>query len=385
MRKLLAHVLATRQSVSRFHPLVEKETRRFVQQLQHRSGFLVDDLRRLAGSIVIMMTYGYEVEENEDPLIKAVDQVLEEYAHSAAPGAYLADTFPILRHIPAWVPGTQWKRRVAQERKHLSDVLDEPFEWVKRNMSAGTAPPSFTSVLLEDNSSDEKEELIKLTAASLYGGGADTTVSALASFFLAMICFDEVQRKAQAEIDAVVGNDRLPTIQDRDQMPYMKALVLEVLRWLPIGPIGVAHQLIEDDIYEGYLFPKGALVVANLWEILHDPQTYPEPMVFNPDRFIATQDKVAERDPRDFCFGFGRRKCPGNIFAEASIFSVCSTVLAVYNLSKATKDGKLVEPLIDCTGALISHPLPFDLSVAVRSEKAQSLLDTMADGLRASG
>ncbi|KAI9067667.1 cytochrome P450 [Trametes sanguinea] len=401
MRKLLAHVLATRQSVSRFHPLVEKETRRFVQQLQGRSDSLVQDLRRLAGSIIIMMTYGYEVEGDDDPLIKTVDQVLEEYAQSVAPGAFLADTFPFLRYVPSWFPGAQWKRKVAEQRKHLAHMNDIPFEWAKKRISAGTALPSFTSMQLEDNPSAEKEELIKWTAASLYGGmwllrssltrteawptgGADTTVSAITSFFLAMICFPEVQRKAQAEIDAVVGDDRLPTIQHRDQMPYMNALVLEVLRWLPVGPIGFAHQLVEDDIYEGYLLPKGALVVANVWEILHDPQTYSEPMVFNPDRFISTQERVAERDPRDLCFGFGRRKCPGNVFAEVSIFAACSMVLAVYSLSKFTKDGKTVEPLIEGTGALISHPLPFKMSVAVRSKKALALLHSMAmaDGLK---
>ena len=60
------------------------------------------------------------------------------------------------------------------------------------------------------------------------------------SFFLAMTCFPEVQRKAQAEIDAVIGSERLPTVADKDQLPYVHALVLEVLRWLPVAPLGKA-------------------------------------------------------------------------------------------------------------------------------------------------
>ncbi len=61
------------------------------------------------------------------------------------------------------------------------------------------------------------------------------------SFFLAMTCFPDVQRKAQAEIDSVLGSDRLPSIADKDRLPYIHALVLEVLRWLPVAPLGKAE------------------------------------------------------------------------------------------------------------------------------------------------
>ena len=64
------------------------------------------------------------------------------------------------------------------------------------------------------------------------------TVSSIKSFFLAMTCFPEVQRKAQAELDAVIGSDRMPTIADREQLPYINALLLEVLRWIPVAPLG---------------------------------------------------------------------------------------------------------------------------------------------------
>lgn len=64
------------------------------------------------------------------------------------------------------------------------------------------------------------------------------TVAAMTSFFLAMSCFPEAQRKAQAEIDALIGKSRLPTLKDRDALPYLNALMLEVLRWIPVAPMG---------------------------------------------------------------------------------------------------------------------------------------------------
>jgi len=85
-----------------------------------------------------------------------------------------------------------------------------------------------------------EEELydFKWAAGSMYGGGADTTVSAEYAFYLAMVLHPEVQKMAQAEIDAVVGTDRLPTWEDRPSLPYVDALVTEVLRWHNVAPLG---------------------------------------------------------------------------------------------------------------------------------------------------
>ncbi|KAI0356538.1 cytochrome P450 [Trametes cingulata] len=381
MRKMLAQVLATRRGIERFHSLVEDETRRFLVGLRHRSDSLVKDLHTLAASVIVKVSYGYEIRGDDDPLVKTVDAAVDDFSTTSAPGTFLADVFPFLRHIPSWVPGAQWKRRVAEQSKTFDEMADIPFQWVKRQMNAGIALPSFAASLLETNNDPKKEELIKMATASLYAGGADTTVSAISAFFLAMSCSPDVQRKAQAEIDAVIGHDRLPALHDREKMPYLNALVLEVLRWLPVAPMGFPHQLTEDDFHEGYFLPKGTLVLPNVWKYLHDPQTYADPMAFNPDRFIPSEDKEAERDPRDFCFGFGRRKCPGIAFAEASIFAACSMVLATFTISNEPRDGEVVEPCIAGTGTVINHPTPFKCTLTARSEKAQALLASVDDGI----
>ena len=62
-------------------------------------------------------------------------------------------------------------------------------------------------------------------------------MSALCSFFLAMLLYPDVQKKAQAELDRVVGNDRLPNFNDRERLPYIDALVKETLRWNPVVPL----------------------------------------------------------------------------------------------------------------------------------------------------
>ena len=83
-----------------------------------------------------------------------------------------------------------------------------------------------------------------------------------------MTLYPQVQQKAQEEIDRVVGNKRLPKMDDHDNLPYVNALVKEVLRWHPVGPMGLPHMTSKDDIFHGYLIPKGAIVLANIWYAL---------------------------------------------------------------------------------------------------------------------
>jgi len=254
-------------------------------------------------------------------------------------------------------------------------MVQKPYQFVKDQMAAGIAPQSFVSNLLEGRTlSAEEEHIVKWSSASLYSGGADTTVSAIYSLFLALTLFPDVQKKAQAEIDAVIGSDRLPNFTDRDSLPYLEALAKEVLRWNVVVPLAVPHRVTEDDVHEGYYIPKGTLVIPNVWFMLHDPRTYSEPNEFRPERFLARDGKEPETDPRTICFGFGRRICPGLHLADASVWISVAMSLAVFDVSKIIENGVEVTPEIDPSSGTISHPKPFKCSIKPRSAKALELI-----------
>lgn len=80
-----------------------------------------------------------------------------------------------------------------------------------------------------------------------------------------MALYPSVQEKAQAELDKAVGRGRLPNCADLDSLPYVKAVVKELVRWHPVVPIGVPHTTTHDDEFQGYFIPKGAVIIANLW------------------------------------------------------------------------------------------------------------------------
>ena len=80
-----------------------------------------------------------------------------------------------------------------------------------------------------------------------------------------MITYPDAQRKAQKELDKVVGRNRLPSLDDRESLHYVSALIKEVLRFYPVAPFGVPHRLIADDEYRGMHLPSGSIVTANIW------------------------------------------------------------------------------------------------------------------------
>lgn len=84
-----------------------------------------------------------------------------------------------------------------------------------------------------------------------------------------MAKYPEVQKKAQEEIDRVIGSDRLPKLDDRDKLPYIEATVLEILRWHPIGPMGLPHSCDQDVIFRNYLIPKDSYLMPNVWCVLY--------------------------------------------------------------------------------------------------------------------
>ncbi|CAE7159548.1 unnamed protein product [Rhizoctonia solani] len=167
-----------------------------------------------------------------------------------------------------------------------------------------------------------------------------------------MLHYPEAQKLAQKEIDEVLGKDRLPTLADRDSLPYVEALYKEVLRWQPLGPLGVPHRLGSDvdDEYRGMRIPANSIVIPNIWNMLHDPSIYPSPETFDPSRYFGAN----QPNPEDVAFGFGRRRCPGISVASSSVWLSIALTLAVYDIRPLEgEDGSAILPSLGYTNTTI--------------------------------
>ncbi|KAJ7671061.1 cytochrome P450 [Mycena rosella] len=382
----LFHQAFNATAVRSYRPKERAATHELLRRLLRDPDNVMEHLRHMAGEIIMSVAYGINVLPQNDPFIKLAKDAVHTLAIASIPGRFLVDTFPALKYVPEWFPGAGFKRTAKEWRKLARAMVDSPFAEAKRNIAAGSAPTSFVSVFLSkiDGADDkeQQEQSVKAVAGNMYTGGADTTVSALGTLFLAMLANPEAQKKAQMEIDSVVGAGRLPNFDDEDSLPYVSALVKEVLRWRSVTPIAIPHFLSIDDEYKGYRLPAGSIVIPNAWAILHDATVYPDPYTFNPDRFLLDgKPNPAVRSP-DAAFGFGRRVCPGRHMARASVFIAAVSVLATFDITKAVgEDGQVLEPTYEYFSGLVSMPLPFKCSIKPRSQRSVELIRATLDDI----
>ncbi|KAF8828256.1 hypothetical protein HHX47_DHR4000894 [Lentinula edodes] len=268
-----------------------------------------------------------------------------------------------------------------------NEMADVPLAYVEEQLGKGEENNSFAADLLKDKGiSSEKLTDLKWSAASFYAAGSDTTVSVVYSYLMAAILYPRVQRMAQAEVDSVVGKDRLPSFQDRDSLPYIEALVKELYRWLPIVPLAVPHRAMKDNVFQGYYIPKDSLVFVNVWHFLHDPAVYKDPSSFNPERFLGPD---AEPDPIDRgLFGYGRRVCPGAHLArsqnsaDVSVWiNIVKAVAGIEVRPAVDEKGQAKMPVPETTDGIIVRPIPFECLVKPRSEHLLHVLEeALKDG-----
>lgn len=363
-------------AIGKYAAVQTRVAARFASMLLRVPGDFIQHMRRLTAANILEVTYGFEIELENDPYVKLAEDAMDTLAPALVPGKYAIDWIPALKHIPIWFPGAQFKRDAAKWRKYPEAMLSAPFERVRAEMANGITRPCIVAKALARDGTAEWETVVKESAGTVYFGGADTTVSTLETFFLEMIRHPNVQRRAQEELDRVVGDERLPTFSDRPSLPYIEAIIRELLRVYPVIPLGVPHAAQEDNVYEGLLITKGTTVVANIWAILRDQSVYPNADVFNPERFLR-DGQIAHNvpDPRAAFFGYGRRVCVGRHFADATLYIIVATTLACFDITKAVENGVEIEPSGKFSHTFVSAPLPFKCTIKPRSDKVESLIN----------
>lgn len=226
------------------------------------------------------------------------------------------------------------------------------------------------------------DDLAGYVSGSLLEAGSDTTAATLVGFVQAMLLHPLVQKQAQEEIDRICG-DRLPTMDDWDDLPYIRASVKESLRWMPTAIVGLPHAVIQDDWYMGYKIPKGAAVMWNVWALHMDSKRFTNPRAFDPSRYLGDNQTSAEAamngdaSKRDqFVFGAGRRVCQGMHIADRSLFLSIARLLWAFNLEKAVDErGEDIVPDPDeLSQGLLVHPKSFPARITPRSERHAELV-----------
>jgi len=387
-RRWMHDAMGSKNSVKNWAPMQRRVTYNLLSGLCDQPQALSRHINRFAASSIVEMAYGHSITSLDDEYVLLADKAMEETVKGGFPGLMLVDFLPtlFLKNTPSWLPGPLGDFiRKAPSVKAATDAMNEtPYQMVKSNMASGSARPSLTASLIAKLSdkgelTEEDEKDIKGATGVLYGAGTETTVSTLSNFFLAMVLYPDVFKKARQEIDRVVGTERLPDFDDREQLPYVDCILQEVYRWGDPSPLGLPHRLVSDDEYRGYRIPAGSTVIANIWAMGRDERVYADPEVFRPERFENLDREKAEfMDPRRYTFGFGRRVCPGLLLADGSIWLAFANIIATLDITKARDaSGQELSPVAAWVSGFVSQPVSYVVDIRPRSTQSVGLIQQM--------
>ncbi|KAF8343004.1 cytochrome P450 [Cantharellus anzutake] len=333
-RRGMLHQLVTRSSMTRLHPALREASLRLLADALENPVVFESTLQQRIGGALLETTYGITAKDAEKLYLGRKGGSGGTFGFIIF-GRHLVDYFPVLAYIP-WI---RLKKEAEFLRAAREKFLDKTFQHA---LSQDKSLSIVNRLVLSGKNPDS----VKLAAGSFYNGGVDTTLVGIKTFLAAMMLYPEVQKKAQEELDEVLGtlseNEviRLPTFDDQHQLPYLNAVIKEVHRWNPVLPLGMGHAPVKDGIYKGYFIPRDSIIFPNQWGMSRDERYYTEPEKFKPERFLGDSPAL---DPKEFIFGFGRRKCVGLHFAEAFIFITLASILSAFNITKRTRD-HYVEP-----------------------------------------
>jgi cytochrome P450 len=202
-------------------------------------------------------------------------------------------------------------------------------------------------------------------------GGSDTSSNAIEFAFAEVMNKPEVMRKAQDELDRVVGKDSIVEESHMHKLPYLHAIMKESLRLHPVLPLLIPHCPSETCTIGGFSVPKGARVFVNVWAVHRDPSSWENPLEFKPERFLNSKFDYSGSDFNYFPFGSGRRICAGIAMAERMFLYFLATLLHSFDwklpegkqMDLTEKFGivlKLKNPLVAIPTPRLSNPALYE-------------------------
>ncbi|KAM3304791.1 cytochrome CYP82D47 [Capsicum chacoense] len=261
-------------------------------------------------------------------------------------GAFVvADFIPYLR----WLDIGGHEKAMKEVAKEIDCAVEEWLAKHKRKrdsdgVKAG-GEEDFMDVMLSicenrDLPGVDADTAIKATCMALLSAGTDTTIVTLTWTLSLLLNNYEALQKAQDELDAQVGKNRWVQESDIKNLVYLQAIVKEALRLYSAAPLSVPHESMEDCTISGYDIPKGTRLLVNIWKIHHDPNIWPEPNEFKPERFLTTHKDVDVRGNHFelMPFGSGRRMCPGISLALQALPFVIAVLLQGFDMKRPSEE-----------------------------------------------
>uniref|UniRef100_H0W5X3 Uncharacterized protein n=1 Tax=Cavia porcellus TaxID=10141 RepID=H0W5X3_CAVPO len=233
-----------------------------------------------------------------------------------------------LRHLPG--PHQELFRYREAVRGFISQEIS------RRKLRAPEASEDFISCYLaqitktvDDPVSTFNEENLTQVVIDLFLGGTDTTATTLRWALIYMVQHGAIQERVQQELDEVLGTAPIVCYEDRERLPFTRAVLHEAQRLSSVVAVGAVRQCVTSTRLHGYSVPKGTIILPNLASVLHDPEHWETPCQFNPSHFLDKDGNFMVNEAF-LPFSAGHRMCPGDQLARMELFLMFATLLRTF-------------------------------------------------------
>ncbi|XP_041790612.1 cytochrome P450 2J4-like [Chelmon rostratus] len=246
----------------------------------------------------------------------------------------LYNTFPWLIK---WLPGPH--QRMFPLTQKLMDFAEIKIKEHRESLDPSSPRDYIDCFLTEMEEKEDKESGFDIKnlcfcTMDLFGAGTETTTTTLRWGLSYMIYYPDIQERVQAEIDAVIGSSRQPSLADRENMPYCNAVIHEIQRMGNILPLNMVRMAIKDTVINNFTIPKGTMIMPTLDSVLHDESMWETPHSFNPHHFLDQNGKFRKREAF-IPFSAGKRMCLGEQLAKMELFLFFTSLLQRFSFSAA--------------------------------------------------
>ncbi|GJE97683.1 cytochrome P450 [Phanerochaete sordida] len=311
---------------------------------------------------LLTVLFGLRTDTVDHPLVAHWLKLTQEYTRITAPLSNAVDFVPGLRRFPAWT-GIGRARRLHQSVVGTCSALVSDVD--RRMKAEEDVPDCLARHLLKAKEEESLDDLdVVVLCAELMLAAVEKTAAVVSSLVAEIAGNADVQARGQAELDRVVGRDRLPGSEHEKDLPYISAIVKETERLHNPLPLGVPHMNTEDATYRGHFIPKNSVIILNTTAMTHDASLYGEPNKFDPERHLKGTAKSTDQGYP--IFGIGPRACLGKPLAQHEIQLAAAGILWAFEIER-------VDTSADAT-AQEDAPAPLRVKLTPRHNRVSAVL-----------
>uniref|UniRef100_A0A6I8NVT3 Cytochrome P450 n=1 Tax=Ornithorhynchus anatinus TaxID=9258 RepID=A0A6I8NVT3_ORNAN len=309
---------------------IQEEARFLNESLRETKGSPIDPtffLSRAVSNVISSIVFGDRFDYQDQQFLSLLQMINTSFQFSASSAGQL---FNMFHSVMKYLPGSQ--HQAFKDLQGLGQFIAEKVEENQRTLDPNSPRNFIDSFLIKmqkEKNNPNTEFFLKnliTTALNLFFAGTETVSTTLRYGFLLLMKYPEVEAKVREEIERVIGHNRPPRFEDRAQMPYTEAVIHEIQRVSDIIPMSLAHRVMKDTKFRGYLIPKGTEVFPLLSSVLRDPQFFPNPEAFDPGHFLDVNGQF-KKSNAFMAFSVGKRYCFGERLARTELFLFLTTIL----------------------------------------------------------